>query len=1114
MANALGVCLLSIALFCCTNLSLARQVPKECSKGPVYWCQNLKQGADCGAVGHCIGTVWESQNYDVTSNEVSDKFVRLFRQLKDVKDLINEEYLSGRVASACHDVPYKAMASACKENTAGLHKYLYHVLLSGTSPEGMCQIIGMCNNEKLDHLINNNKKKAEPKKQANQKIPLVGASRCTWGPSYWCNNFSTGHECHATKHCVERVWPKIQFPEDNDSVCKICTDMVKQARDQLESNQTQNDLKDVFEGSCKLMPIKIVAKECMKLADDFVPELVETLASEMNPQAVCSVAGLCNSARIDKLLEEQAKEVAPKKQTKLLGGIKCTQGPAYWCSNFATGRECSATKFCAGTVWSTTKYPQDNDNICKICTDMVTQARDQLESNETQEELKEVFEGSCKLIPIKIVAKECMKMADDFVPELVETLASQMNPQAVCSVAGLCNSARIDQLLEAYNTQLTKVVNCNNCRQTVAVARRRFEATSYEDFLLSLLQVCRNMDSLSDSCSMLIFQYYENILEAVKKDLTPESVCHVSGQCTYRFHTHDQFTFPEFEPQPTDDVPCEFCEQLVKHMRDTLVANTTELEFYKVLKGLCKQTGNFKTECLHLAEQYYPIVYHYLVSDLQPNKVCQLMGMCGKKLDTPIAPLLPKELVIKSVATSPKLIGTDEANSYKVNTKQENVRIMDTEDLPPLTLDRMFVRMPQSKAGCSFCQYFLHYLQVELSDSRTEDEIKEAVNKACDRLPKSIDGECRTFVTNYGPAVIALLVQEIDPASVCPALGLCEQTQEVRKVSINFEKSNCPLCLFAVEQLETMLKNNRTEENIRHALDNLCDHLSTKLQTECVDFVDAYTNQLVEMLVANMDAQEVCVYLKLCTDTSIKTDPLKITHSSIDKFHDIPQLNADRNNRKKSMLPAHMLVNGDIETNEIPDDTVNGRPINKVSQKTVCVVCEFVMKEIDEQIKDKHNEDEIKKIVHGVCRHMPKSVRAECDQFVEKYADLVISLLAQELEPDQVCQQLKLCDPQIIALDGIRAEEILDCAVCETVVLAVKKVLNNDKVDRNIVHIVEKSCALLPAKYYDRCHTMMEIYGDSVIHLIETMGVKGVCQKIGLCSASEAFVVDMHKGNH
>jgi len=96
----------------------------------------------------------------------------------------------------------------------------------------------------------------------------------------------------------------MEVPEDNDSVCGICKDMVKQARDQLESNQTQQDLKDVFEGSCKLIHIKPIVDECIKIVDQFIPELVETLASQMNPSVVCSVAGLCNNAHIDKLLTE------------------------------------------------------------------------------------------------------------------------------------------------------------------------------------------------------------------------------------------------------------------------------------------------------------------------------------------------------------------------------------------------------------------------------------------------------------------------------------------------------------------------------------------------------------------------------------------------------------------------------------------------------------------------------------------------------------------------------------------------------------------------------------------------------------------------------------------
>lgn len=49
------------------------------------------------------------------------------------------------------------------------------------------------------------------------------------------------------------------------------------------------------------------------------------------------------------------------------------------------------------------------------------------------DEIRQVFEGSCDLIPLKVISKECKKLADDFIPELVEALASEMNPQVINS---------------------------------------------------------------------------------------------------------------------------------------------------------------------------------------------------------------------------------------------------------------------------------------------------------------------------------------------------------------------------------------------------------------------------------------------------------------------------------------------------------------------------------------------------------------------------------------------------------------------------------------------------------------------------------------------------------
>lgn len=121
------------------------------------------------------------------------------------------------------------------------------------------------------------------------------------------------------------------------------------------------------------------------------------------------------------------------------------------------------------------EVPEDNDSVCKVCKDMVQQARDQLESNQTQQDLKDVFEGSCKLIHIKPIVKECINIVDQFIPELVETLASQMNPSVVCSVAGLCNSAHIDQLLAEYQTLSSKVkIDCAVITHTTMHSLNRF----------------------------------------------------------------------------------------------------------------------------------------------------------------------------------------------------------------------------------------------------------------------------------------------------------------------------------------------------------------------------------------------------------------------------------------------------------------------------------------------------------------------------------------------------------------------------------------------------------------------------------------------------------------
>ena len=88
------------------------------------------------------------------------------------------------------------------------------------------------------------------------------------------------------------------------------------------------------------------------------------------------------------------------------------------------------------------------------------------------------------------------------------------------------------------------------------------------------------------------------------------------------------------------------------------------------------------------------------------------------------------------------------------------------------------------------------------------------IDKACSKLPRSINETCVQFVDAYEPALVAILAQEIDPSQICPLIKACpsSKTQDVEVfMQQESDGSKCPLCLFAVSKLEEMVKDKKTE---------------------------------------------------------------------------------------------------------------------------------------------------------------------------------------------------------------------------------------------------------------------------------------------------------------
>ncbi|CAB3361640.1 Hypothetical predicted protein [Cloeon dipterum] len=790
--------------------------------------------------------------------------------------------------------------------------------------------------------------------------------------------------------------------------------------------------------------------------------------------AACIVLALCVAGGLASPISKEQQKY-PK---------ECSAGPTYWCQNITTAHNCQAAKHCIQTVWEHQKLEADNDDICTICKDMVQQARDQLESNETQEELKEVFEGSCKLIPVKIVSEECMKVFDDFIPELVDALASQMNPQMVCSTAGLCNSARVDKLLAEHviNEVYAKFgQDCGDCHSLVADVRPKLDAASDEDIINRLMNVCGHMGSLSLGCREIVLKYSQDITEHIRMHFNAREVCDLSGVCKAKHHEHAR---PLLATAYRSDEPCELCEHLVQHMLDVFTANTTEEEFEKVLIGICKMSkSSFRQQCLSLVSEYYPMVYHFITTEMKPHSVCVLAGVCHEgEQRRPLLGAHEGDLYRKR-HNKHHLIGGDETKlqdlaRVPLTKKESNIQVINSDLLPTPAVPAVLpieLMLPQSMIGgnkieCETCQYFLHYVQQEITLPSTEAEIKELIDEACDHLPKSIGPQCRSFVATYSDALIALLAQEVDPSQVCPSIGLCPAAAVVEAVSKVEGNAACPMCLFAMQQLDKMLKDNRTEDSVKKALESVCSLLPKKMVTECDSFMDKYTEELIDMLIAEYTPEEVCTNLKMCGPEEYE----------------------------QGMLTGKDEKQSHIETNEIPlpkDDELV-KPISNVKDDNKCVICEFVMTQLDDMLKNNATEEDIKKAVHSVCNYLPKSVSQKCNDFVNEYADLVIQLLVQSLEPKQVCQELGLC-PQVAKT----AEE--KCTLCLVLVEAMDKLLEDGNIEKDVATIIDKVCNIVPSSMRQGCRSTVDEYGPSIMLLVAQLADKNdVCSQVKLCPST------------
>ena len=180
----------------------------------------------------------------------------------------------------------------------------------------------------------------------------------------------------------------------------------------------------------------------------------------------------------------------------------------------------------------------------------------------------------------------------------------------------------------------------------------------------------------------------------------------------------------------------------------------------------------------------------------------------------------------------------------------------------------------------------------------------------------------------------------------------------------------CTLCEYAIGEVDKMITDKKNVDQIKHVLDEICYELSNPIRDECVKMVNQYTDEIVQMFVAEYTPQEVCSELGLCDPP--QTD--EINDNTILQFQD-----------------------------EQPEE-------NSVSDKPLCALCEFAMQILEKEILTNQTMDMAEHAIEMLCSYMPETIGDKCIEFVQEYGDEIIDLIIKaEMNPDQVCAAITLC---------------------------------------------------------------------------------------------------------
>uniref|UniRef100_A0A1B6GZ43 Saposin B-type domain-containing protein n=1 Tax=Cuerna arida TaxID=1464854 RepID=A0A1B6GZ43_9HEMI len=565
----------------------------------------------------------------------------------------------------------------------------------------------------------------------------------------------------------------------------------------------------------------------------------------------------------------------------------CSGGSEIICMNLATAKSCNATKMCID-YWSKNTISVD-ESVCETCMNMIRDARETLESDDTKEIIDTVMNATCNIYfkYVPSMRRKCDEISIEYMDEFIQMLSSNMDEKTICTVVFLCRK------------NVAEISNCERCHNFAKNQLQRLPSEPLDfakfvsRFAHKFCAISMNNDQLT--CRTFMIRHTSEIHSYLLLNLQQKNLCLYSSQCPLDGDAIISNSLIEIDSK---NDTCDMCKVITTNIRNMLVFNTTFEQFKRISESICMKLFDNSKMCETDVDEYYKYLFDFLEQKDVADMICVLMNLCDSNvkwedLGALLGPYnrykVDNILVIGTDDEVPIFKPWKESQSETVKPKKK-IDFGDTiDDFEPIPFDRRSIISPYYKAvqesstSCDYCSQVVSFISKWVHYGLNESQIRVELQQFCNLL--HIDStKCLDYMKNVHD-IIVMINDNITPEVICQKL--CSNPDYDYDSDSNSDSgsdsetemasTDCDICRLVVNLLKNKLHKNETESKIKTYLEHICDEGTTKFKSQCTEFVDKYSDEAIKKFLSGLDSKKVCLELRFCDKKPKSTEEKKVS---------------------------------------------------------------------------------------------------------------------------------------------------------------------------------------------------------------------------------------------